>query len=143
MLLNNMTLDQMIKFEPNDIDMAMLPLNATVYIKVCVVSATKEDNYDFIRYLFSDIETNDYINDLNKINFYDFDATNTDKEKFITIFEMTSKAIFDEVSLFLKEKLMTYNHNAFIIMDLYTHDSKKYRLSDFDGVIKLDNLTNE
>lgn len=143
MLLNNMTLDQMIKFEPNDIDMAMLPLNATVYIKVCVVSAIKEDNYDFIRYLFSDIETNDYINDLNKINFYDFDATNTDREKFITIFEMTSKAIFDEVSLFLKEKLMTYNHNAFIIMDLYTHDSKKYRLSDFDGVIKLDNLTNE
>lgn len=143
MLLNNMTLDQMIKFEPNDIDMAMLPLNATVYIKVCVVSAIKEDNYDFIRYLFSDIETNDYINDLNKINFYDFDATNTDKEKFITIFEMTSKAIFDEVSLFLKEKLMTYNHNAFIIMDLYTHDSKKYRLSDFDGVIKLDNLSNE
>ena len=143
MLLNNMTLDQMIRFEPNDIDMAMLPLNATVYIKTCVVSAIKEDNYDFIRYLFSDIETNDYMNDLNKINFYDFDATNTDKEKFITIFEMTSKAIFDEVSLFLKEKLMTYNHNAFIIMDLYTHDSKKYRLSDFDGVIKLDNLKNE
>lgn len=138
-----MPLDQMIKFEPNDIDMAMLPLNATVYIKTSIVSAIKEDNYDFIRFLFSDKETNDYINDLDKIAFYDFDATNTNQEKFITIFEMTSNARFEETSLFLQERLKEYNHNAFVIIDLFTHDSKKYRLSDFDGVIKLEKLNNE
>lgn len=143
MLLNNMTLNQMVKFEPNDIDMAMLPLNATVYIKTSIVSAVKEVNYDFIRFLFSDKETNDYINDLDKITFYDFDATNTNQERFITIFEMTSNARFEETSLFLQEKLKEYNHDAFVIIDLFTHDSKKYRLSDFDGVIKLEKLNNE
>lgn len=143
MLLDNMTLNQMIEFEPNDIDMAMLPLNATVYIKVSIVSAIKEDNYSFIRFLFSDPETNDYINDLNSIAVYDFDGTNTSQEKFITIFEMTSNARFEETSLFLQEKLKEYNHDAFVIIDLFTHDSKKYRLSDFDGVIKLEKLNNE
>lgn len=143
MLLDNMTLNQMIHFEPNDEDMVMLPLNATVYIKATVVSLVKEDNYNFIRYLFSDTETNDYINDLDKISFYDFDASNTNQDKFITIFEMTSKPRFEEVSLYLEEKLKEYNHDALIVIDLYTHDSKKYRLSDFDGVIKLEKLYNE
>ena len=143
MLLNNMTLNQMIKFEPNDIDMAMLPLNATVYMKVSIVSAIKEDNYAFIRFLFSDPETNDYINDLDSIAIYDFDGTSTNQEKFITIFEMTSNTRFEETSLFLQEKLKEYNHDAFVVIDLFTHDSKKYRLSDFDGVIKLEKLNNE
>lgn len=143
MLLDNMTLSQMITFEPNDVDMAMLPLDATVYIKTSLVSISKEDNYGFIKHLFNDVETNDYINDTNKIVFYDFDATNTDQGKFITIFEMTSKVKYAEVSLYLEEKVKSYNHDAFVIIDMFTHDSKKYRLSDFDGVIKLEQLQND
>lgn len=143
MLLDNMTLSQMIKFEPNDIDMAMLPLDAIVYIKTSLVSISKEDNYGFIKHLFSDTETNDYINDINNIVFYDFDATNTDQGKYITVFEMTSKVKYAETSIYLEEKVKSYNHDAFVIIDMFTHDSKKYRLSDFDGVIKLEQLQND
>ena len=54
MLTNNMSLRQMIDFKPNDEDMALLPLDVTVYVKVTAISKDKNTNYDFIRYFFAD-----------------------------------------------------------------------------------------
>ena len=53
MLSENMPLRKMLDFSPSDMDMAMLPLDVTVYVKVSVVSLSREDNYGFIRYLFT------------------------------------------------------------------------------------------
>lgn len=143
MLDKSFSLDKMLKFEPHQEDMLALPLEAVVYLKFSIVSINKDDNYAFIRHLFSNNEINNYFNDINKIIFYDFDATNTDQEKFITIFEVCSKITFHELSLYLEEILKAYNHDAFVFVDLYTHDDKKYRLSDLDGLIKLEEMKNE
>ena len=53
MLTENMSLRDMLDFKPSDLEMAMLPLDIVVYIKVSVVSESQNDNYGFIRYLFS------------------------------------------------------------------------------------------
>ena len=49
-----MTLTQMVKFMPSDGDMAMLDLDVTLYLRVSLIALDKKDNYDFIRYFFSD-----------------------------------------------------------------------------------------
>ena len=66
MLVNNMTLKQMSEFKPSEEDMAMLPLDVVLYIKVVAVSATKEDNYDIIRYFFNSPDLKNYLKDFNK-----------------------------------------------------------------------------
>lgn len=138
MLDKKMSLIEMIKYKPSEMDMAMLPLDIVVYIKVSIVSLYKEDNYDFIRYLFAKEDINTYIKDINDISFYDFDGTGTDQERFVTIFEMNSLYNYANVSDYLKEMLEEYNHVADVIIDLYTHDDKEYRLSNLDGIVKLE-----
>lgn len=133
-----MTLKEMAEFEPKDEDMLSLPLEAIVYIKVALISLSKEDNYNFINYFFSDDETLDYINDVASTIIYDFDGTDTDQEKFITFFDTTSKVKYGELSLYLEELLNDYTHEADVIIDLYTHDNKKYRLSNLEGIVKLE-----
>ena len=56
MLTDNMPLKKMLDFMPSDLDMAMLELDVVVYLKVSVVSNNNIDNYNFIRYLFSNDE---------------------------------------------------------------------------------------
>ena len=140
MLLDNMSLKQMVNYEPNDEEMAMLPLDVVVYLKVSLISLEAKDNYDFIRYLFSDENINSYFKDYNKTLFYDFDGTKTHQERFITIFELYSLYNYDNVSDYLKQLLEFYTHEADVIIDFYTHDSKKYRLSNLDGIVKLENI---
>ena len=36
--------------------------------------------------------------------------------------------------------LQVYSHEGDVIIDLYTHDSKSYRLSNLDGVVKLEQM---
>ena len=138
MLTEKMSLIDMINFKPLDMDMATLPLDIVVYIKVSIVSLYKEDNYDFVRYLFEKEDINEYIKETNDISFYDFDGTKTNQERFVTIFEMYSLYNYHNVSEYLKEVLEGYSHVADVIIDFYTHDDKEYRLSNLDGIVKLE-----
>ena len=142
MLTDNMPLKKMLDFMPSDLDMAMLDLDIVVYLKVTVVSNSNIDNYNFLRYLFSNEELSTYFKDSKDTIFYDFDGRNTDQGKFVTIFEMYSLYNFDNVSEFMKEVLENYTHEADVIIDFYTHDSKKYRLSNLDGIVKLEQMDN-
>lgn len=135
-----MTLTEMAHFEPNEEDMLSLPLTAVTYLKVSLVSLSMEDNYGFINFFFKDKEVEDYINDIPSTVVYDFDATKTNQEKFVTIFELTGKANFHEISMYLEELLNNYSHEADVIIDIFTHDSKKYRLSNLEGIVKLEEL---
>ena len=141
MLTENISLKKMLDFKPSDMDMAMLPLDIVVYIKVSVVSTERNDNYDFIRYLFINEEISDYFKQIKDTVFYDFDGRNTDGKKFITIFELYSLYNFDNISSFLKEIMESYTHEADVLIDLYTHDSREYRLSNLDGIVKLEEIT--
>ncbi len=143
MLSENMPLRKMLDFSPSDMDMAMLPLDVTVYVKVSVVSLSREDNYGFIRYLFTNQEMNDYFKDIRDTVFYDFDGTHTDKERFVTVFELFSLFNYANVSGYLKEVLEFYSHEADVLIDFYTHDSKAYRLSNLDGIVKLEEMNTE
>lgn len=143
MLSENMPLRKMLDFSPSDMDMAMLPLDVTVYVKASVVSLNKEDNYGFIRYLFTNQEMNDYFKDIRDTVFYDFDGTHTDKERFVTVFELFSLFNYANVSGYLKEVLEFYSHEADVLIDFYTHDSKAYRLSNLDGIVKLEEMNTE
>lgn len=138
MLNKDMSLIEMINYMPSDMEMVSLPLDIVVYIKVSIVSLYKEDNYEFIRYLFSKEDIKEYIKDSEDIAFYDFDGTNTNQERFVTIFEMNSLYNFQNISEYLKEILEGYDHIADVIIDLFTHDDKQYRLSNLDGIVKLE-----
>lgn len=138
MLNKQMPLIEMVKFKPSEMDMATLPLDIVVYIKVSIVSLYKEDNYEFIRYLFGKEDIDEYIKDKDDIYFYDFDGTGTNQERFVTVFEMYSKYNYQVISDYLKEMLEGYDHIADVIIDLYTHDDKEYRLSNLDGIVKLE-----
>ena len=143
MLSENMPLRKMLDFSPSDMDMALLPLDVTVYVKASVVSLNKEDNYGFIRYLFTNQEMNEYFKDIRDTVFYDFDGTHTDKERFVTVFELFSLFNYANVSGYLKEVLEFYSHEADVLIDFYTHDSKAYRLSNLDGIVKLEEMNTE
>ena len=130
----------MIEFKPNDVDMAMLPLDVVVYIKASIVSLDKNDNYDFIRYLFADENMPVYFKDLNDTVFYDFDGRHLGQEKVVTIFELYSMYNYENTSQYLEELLQSYTHEADVLIDLYTHDSKEYRLSNLDGIVKLEQM---
>lgn len=138
MLNKDMSLIEMINYMPSDMEMVSLPLDVVVYIKVSIVSLYKEDNYEFIRYLFSKEDIKEYIKDSEDMAFYDFDGTNTNQERFVTIFEMNSLYNFQNISEYLKEILEGYDHIADVIIDLFTHDDKQYRLSNLDGIVKLE-----
>ena len=140
MLLDNMNLKQMINFIPNSDDMYALDLDVVVYVKACIISLNKQDNYDFIRYLFSNEEMKVFFKDYLKTTFYDFDGTKTDQEKFITFFELYSLYNYDNTSELLKEILEQYTHEADVIIDLFTHDDHQYRLSNLDGIVKLEEI---
>lgn len=138
MLNNKMTLKEMVDFLPSDIDMSELSLDDVVYIRTSVISLNKDDNYNFIKHLFTNSEVDDYINNKKSIVFYDFDGTKTNQEKFITIFEFTSPRIYNDLSIYLEEVLNAYSHEADVLIDMFTHDTKKYRLSNLEGIVKLE-----
>jgi len=138
MLKHEMSLRQMIDFKPSEEDMLNLDLDVIVYIKVSIVSLYKEDNYDFIRYLFTNEDIKDEFKDINNTVFFDFDGTNTKQERFVTVFELYSIYNYVNISDYLKEILEGYCHNADVLIDFFTHDSKAYRLSNLDGIVKLE-----
>ena len=135
-----MPLRKMLDFEPDESDMAMLDLDVIVYVKAVLVSQDQQNNYGFIRFLFTDEEFPFFFKESNKTLFYDFDGRNTDQEKVITVFELYSLYNFDNVSAYLQERLNLYSHEADVLMDLYTHDSRVFRLSNLDGVVKLEEM---
>lgn len=137
MLTNNMTLKQMLEFKPSENDMAMLPLDIVLYIKISIVSLFKEDNYEFIRFFFNDPDLKEYLKDIDKTIIYDF---NTKQERIVSIFELYGTKNYGLSSIYIKELLENYNHNADVIIDIYTHDDKEYRLSNLDGIVKLEEL---
>lgn len=143
MLYKEMSLRQMIDFKPNSEDMAVLPLDVVLYIKVSIVSLYKEDNYNFLRFLFNDPDLNEYIKDLNSTIIYDFDGSNTNQERFVTILELYGLKNYFQTSSYLKELLEFYTHEADVIIDIYTHDDKEYRLSNLDGIVKLEEMDNK
>ena len=130
----------MLDFKPDDMDMVMLPLDVVIYVKAAVVAMDSEECYDFIRYLFTNEELSDYFKDVRDTVFYSFDGRQTDQEKFVIIFEMYSLFNYAKVSEYLKEVLENYSHEADVLIDLYTHDSKAYRLSNLDGIVKLEEM---
>ena len=140
MLTENMSLRKMLDFKPSEMDMLMLPLDIVVYCKVTVVSEDPQSNYGFIRYFFSDDELSTYFKDIRDTIFYDFDGTRTDQRKFVTIFELYSLYNYDNISEYLRELLLFYDHEADVLIDLYTHDDKAYRLSNLDGIVKLEEM---
>ena len=120
--------------------MAMLALDVVVYIKASIVSSDKNDNYDFIRFLFNDENMPVYFKDLNDTIFYDFDGRDIGQEKVVTIFELYSLYNYENTSEYLRDLLQNYTHEADVLIDLYTHDSKEYRLSNLDGIVKLEQM---
>jgi len=130
----------MVEFKPSDVDMAMLALDVVVYIKVSIVSLDKNDNYGFIRFLFSDENMPVYFKDLNDTLFYDFDGRDIEQEKVVTIFELYSLYNYENTSDYLRDLLQSYTHEADVLIDFYTHDSKEYRLSNLDGIVKLEQM---
>ena len=143
MLKKDMPLVEMINYKPSDKDMLALPMEAVVYIKVSIVSLYKEDNYDFIRYLF---ETEDISNEFLNISdtiIYDFDGTSTNQSRFVTIFELLSLYTYANVSEYLKDILEEYNHVCDVLIDFYTYDNEEYRLSNLDGIVKLEKMNHE
>ena len=140
MLVETMSLRKMIDFKPSDEDMAMLPLDVVLYIKISIVSLSKQDNYNFIKYLFNDSEITDYLKDIEKTIIYDFDGSQTKQGRFVTIFELFGSKNYNLTSDYLKELLSYYSHEADVVIDIYTHDSKQYRLSNLDGVVKLEEI---
>lgn len=140
MLTTNMSLRNMLDFRPTDEEMAMLDLDVVVYCKATIISFNKDDNYGFIKFFFADEDIPYYFKNVDKTLFYDFDATKIYNEKFITIFELYSLYNYDNVSQYMFDVLQFYSHEADVIIDLYTHDSKSYRLSNLDGVVKLEQM---
>ena len=132
-----MNLKQMLEFKPSENDMAMLPLDIVLYIKISIVSLFKEDNYEFIRFFFNDPDLKEYLKDIDKTIIYDF---NTKQERIVSIFELYGTKNYGLSSIYIKELLENYNHNADVIIDIYTHDDKEYRLSNLDGIVKLEEL---
>lgn len=130
----------MVEFKPSDVDMAMLALDVVVYIKASIVSLDKSDNYGFIRFLFSDENMPVYFKDLNDTLFYDFDGRDIGQEKVVTIFELYSLYNYENTSDYLRDLLQSYTHEADVLIDFYTHDSKEYRLSNLDGIVKLEQM---
>ena len=143
MLVSNMPLRMMVDFKPHQEDMAMLPLDVVLYMKVTVVSLYKEDNYSFIRFLFNDPDIREYLKDIEKTVIYDFDGTQTKQERFVTVFELYGLKNYAETSMYLEELLQFYTHEADGVIDLYTHDDRDYRLSNLDGIVKLEELDNK
>ncbi|MBR2577620.1 MAG: hypothetical protein IKE38_01695 [Erysipelotrichaceae bacterium] len=143
MLVPNMPLRMMVDFKPHQEDMAMLPLDVVLYMKVTVVSLYKEDNYTFIRFLFNDPDIREYLKDIEKTVIYDFDGTETRQERFVTVFELYGLKNYTETSMYLEELLGFYTHEADVLIDIYTHDDKEYRLSNLDGIVKLEQLDNK
>ena len=135
-----MSLRKMVEFKPSDVDMAMLALDVVVYIKASIVSLDKSDNYGFIRFLFSDENMPVYFKDLNDTLFYDFDGRDIGQEKVVTIFELYSLYNYENTSDYLRDLLQSYTHEADVLIDFYTHDSKEYRLSNLDGIVKLEQM---
>ncbi len=140
MLVKNMTLRQMVDFKPSSEDMAMLPLDTVLYFKVSLVSLTKEENYGFIRFFFNDPDLSGYIKDISKTIIYDFDGTNTNQERVVTIFELYGTKPYVETSEYLKDLLELYTHEAEVLFSIYTHDDKEYLLSNLDGIVKLEEV---
>ena len=132
-----MTLKQMSEFKPSEEDMAMLPLDVVLYIKVVAVSSTKEDNYDIIRYFFNSPDLKNYLKDFNKTAVYDF---NLSEDRFVTIFELYGNKNYMETSEYFKELLETYEGNGEVLFNFFTHDDKEYLLSNLDGIVKLEQL---
>ncbi|MBQ1508066.1 MAG: hypothetical protein IIZ47_01460, partial [Erysipelotrichaceae bacterium] len=121
------------------LDMAMLPLEVTVYVKAHVISLYKEDNYAFLRYFFTQ-DIQDEFHQLSRTVFYDFDGTDTKQERFVTVFELYAKPKLSETADLLKEVLEGYDHTADVVMDLFTHDNRTFRLSNLDGIVKLEEI---
>ena len=134
-----MTLKQMISFHPSLEDMALLPLNVETYIKVSIVSLYKENNYDLISKLFTET-FKDYFHNVDKTLLYDFDGTNTNQERFVTIFELYSTLDYQKTAELIQSTLLDYDGNLEIIFDLYTHEDKLYRLSFIDDKFKLEEV---
>jgi len=137
-----MSLKQMIDFKPRDEEMLALDLDVVTYIKVSIISYSKDDNYEYIKFLFSDEECKEYFKDYEKTIFYDFDGTNTNQGRFVSVFELYSTMNYLSTSIYLEELQNKYKHDADVIIDFFTHDNKSYRLSDIDGVVKLEELHN-
>ena len=138
MLVENMTLKQMLDFKPNDEDMAILPLDIIVYLKVVIISEKKENNYNFIHFFFKNNLILEIFKNIYQTKIYDFSLNNQAKD--ISILELYALNKMDDTIALLKEVLNDYNHESDLIIDLFSHDNKIYRLSNLDGIIKVEPL---
>lgn len=126
----------MISFEPSDEDMAMLPLDVVVWSRLSIISISKETNYSAIKYLFENELFKGLFKDIEKTAFYDFDGTKTKQNCFVSICELMGTKNASSTIDDIKEVLEAYDHTCDIIIDIYTHDNKKYRISNLDGIIQ-------
>lgn len=138
MLEKNMTLAQMLEFNPSDIDMLSLPLEAIVYLKITILSNGPDTNMDLIKHLFTNEESNTYFYDLTNSNIFDFVVPNNGG--FINIVEASGTAVYGEMSIFIKELLESYNGEAECVVDIYTHDNNHYRYSLLDHAVGVEKV---
>lgn len=135
MLLNNMTLKEMLDFKPSDEDMLSLDLSVVVYIKLLIISKDTETNNSFIRFLFENEEFNEYFIETSDTSYYEF---NSKDNKYLTITELFAKHKFEETKNYLKDILETYKDEAIYSFNLYTHDNHSYSLHNIEGFIELE-----
>lgn len=142
MLTKDMSLREMLEFKPNDEDMAVLDLDVVTYLKISMISIDKQINYGFIRFLFEEDgdEVHRTFKDIDDTIFYDFEYRKDDDVRAITITELYSKDPYAATEILLRGLMDKYSHDAEVVIDLYTHDGKEYRLSNLDGIVKTDQL---
>ena len=136
MFVSNMPLKAMINFAPNDEDMVLLDLDVVVWARISIVSIEKAVNYAAVKYFFTNEDFTALFKNIQHTTFYDFDGTNTKQNCFVTIAELYGLEK-DTITIdTLKELLEAYDHSADVIIDIFTHDNKKHRLSNLDGIVK-------
>lgn len=136
MFIHDMNLNSMINFQPHDEDMAMLPLDVVVWSRMTIISVDAELNYAAIKHFFTNDEFVLLFKDIGKTQFYDFDGTSTKQNCFVTICELYGIQKASYSIDVIKELLEAYDHSCDIIIDIFTHDNAKHRISNLDGIVK-------
>jgi len=141
MLDKTMTLNQVINCTPTLDELSVLPLDVNALVKIMIVANSKEDAYNFIRYMFNDENKVilEFFKDLNKTIFFDFDHTNYEESKYIMAGELYSLESNETTIRFLEE-LLDDNPIATVdaIFDLFDTEENHYRIAIYENKAKTD-----
>jgi len=136
MLVENMTLKQMLEYQPNKEDLAIMPLQARLLIKLTIIGEDKEKNYGFLRSFFQQDMKNSIFYASAKTIFYDFDATEiSNSHKFITIAELYSELEDKDFIASLAKLLEGSEKESDVYFEIYSLQDSHYQVSIINGEV--------